>query len=89
MAMPSLCILITAGMSMRCIEAGSQSVVLFASVPLTAELWQLLDEGTFVIVQDGFAVAPRARMPLTKVDGAVAQGHSRRDRVGPVSRVAQ
>jgi predicted glutamine amidotransferase len=37
------------------IEADNQSVVLFASVPLTDEAWQPLHEGKLVVIQDGLA----------------------------------
>ena len=41
------------------IESGSQTVVLFASVPLTDESWKPLDEGTLIVAQDGMLMSAR------------------------------
>lgn len=40
----------TSGLS---IEGGNHDVVLFASVPLSTEPWQPLEEGRLVVVRDG------------------------------------
>lgn len=63
------------------IEAESQRVVLFASVPLTNEPWQPLDEGTLVVVQDGSPVRGRVDDgPTLRPGGSARRGRSRASR---------
>lgn len=50
------------------IESGSQTVVLFASVPLTDEPWKPLDEGTLIVVRDGMLMPERVAGATTGVE---------------------
>jgi len=68
----------TAGLSIGP-EAAEQRVVLFASVPLTAEPgWRALAPGEIVAARDGEIVAPRASLPVRAAGAVHARPHSRR-----------